>query len=68
MVRPPTAEEVATLEKFYLRQLDRAKAGKLAAKPLAGKNSGGPEEIASRAAWTLTARAVYNLDEMITKE
>ncbi len=68
LVRPPSTEEVAALTRFYQRQLDRAKSGKLAAKPLAGKDSGSPAEIAARAAWTLTARAVYNLDEMVTKE
>ena len=68
LVRPPTAEEVAALAKFYRRQLDRFKSGKLAAKPFVGKDVGSPDELAARAAWTLTARAVYNLDEMITKE
>jgi hypothetical protein len=68
LVRPPSAEEVASLAKFYNRQLDRFKSGKLAAKPLVGKDAGRPNDLAARAAWTLTARAVYNLDEMITKE
>ena len=68
LVRPPTAQEVAALVKFYRRQLDRIQSGKLPAKPLAGNPPGSPEELAARAAWTLTARAVYNLDEMITKE
>ncbi len=67
-MRPPTAEEVASLAKFYQRQLDRFKSGKLAAKPFVGNDKGSPDELAARAAWILTARAVYNLDEMITKE
>src|SRR5271157_4403034 len=65
MVRPPTPQEIASLTAFYERQLARIKAGKLDAKPLAGD---GPGDRAARAAWTLTARAVFNLDEMITKE
>jgi hypothetical protein len=65
VVRPPTPQEIAALMKFYQQQLARIKAGKLDAKPLAGD---GPSDLAARAAWTLTARAVYNLDEMITKE
>jgi hypothetical protein len=65
LVRPPTAEEIALLAKFYDRQLTRIKSGKLDAKPLAGD---GPGDAAARAAWALTARAVFNLDEMITKE
>jgi hypothetical protein len=65
VVRPPTPQEIAALMKFYQQQLARIKAGKLDAKPLAGD---GPGDLAARAAWTLTARAVYNLDEMITKE
>ncbi len=68
LVRPPTAQEVDSLAKFYQRQLDRFKSGKLAAKPFVGSDKGSPDELAARAAWTLTARAVYNLDEMITKE
>jgi hypothetical protein len=68
LVRPPSAEEVVSLVKFYHRQLDRIKSGKLAAKPLAGNVTGNKDDLAVRAAWTLTARAVYNLDEMITKE
>jgi hypothetical protein len=65
VVRPPTTREIASLKTFYENQLARIKAGKLNAKPLAGEGPGDPAE---RAAWTLTARAVYNLDEMITKE
>ncbi len=65
VVRPPTPHEIEALTKFYEQQLARIKAGKLAAKPLAGE---GPGDLAARAAWTLTARAVFNLDEMITKE
>ena len=65
VVRPPTTREIASLTKFYEKQLARIKAGKLDAKPLAGEGPGDPAE---RAAWTLTARAVFNLDEMITKE
>jgi len=65
VVRPPTTQEIASLTKFYENQRARIKSGKLDAKPLAGEGSGDPAE---RAVWTLTARAVFNLDEMITKD
>jgi hypothetical protein len=62
VMRPPTKDERAALTAFYERQLERIKAGTLNAKTIAGADD------AQRAAWTLTARAVMNLDEMITKE
>jgi hypothetical protein len=65
MVRRPTPQEIASLTEFYDRQLARIKAGKLDDKALAGN---GPGDVRARAAWTLTARAVFNLDEMVTKE
>jgi len=64
--RPPTSEERAALADFYEHQRERLTTGKLDAKAIAGKADG--DDVVQRAAWTLTARAVLNLDEMITKE
>src|SRR5262249_3996323 len=47
LVRPPTEQEVASLAKFYRRQHDRFKSGKLDAKSLVGKDSAGPDELAA---------------------
>ena len=45
--------------------MQRLRAGKLDAKVIAGSPDG---DMVERAAWTLVARVVFNLDEMITKE
>jgi hypothetical protein len=63
--RSPTPDERAALTDFYTRQLERLDSRKLDAKAIAGNADGDPAQCA---AWTLTARAVLNLDEMITKE
>lgn len=65
LVRPPTAKERDALIAFYNNQLKRFQSGELNAKLIAGDANG---EVMQRAAWTLTARVVFNLDEMITKE
>jgi len=65
LTRPPTDEETAALTAFHDRQVERLRAGKLDAKVIAGSGDG---DMVQRAAWTLVARVVFNLDEMITKE
>jgi hypothetical protein len=65
LVRPPTAKEKAALLAYYQAQRKRLQAGELNAAAIAG--AGGPDAV-DRAAWTLVARVVFNLDEMITKE
>jgi hypothetical protein len=65
LARPPTAEEAAALVAFHDRQVERLRAGKLDARVIAGSADG---DMVERAAWTLLARVVFNLDEMITKE
>jgi hypothetical protein len=65
LVRPPTAEESARVVKFYELQLARFAADSKRADAVAGA---GPGDIAERAAWTATGRAILNLDEFITKE
>jgi hypothetical protein len=72
LVRPPTAEELTWLSAFYRKQLSRFESGKLNAKALLGKGEGkegeGSASAAQQAAWAVTARAVFNLDETVTKE
>jgi hypothetical protein len=63
--RPPSAPERVALVTFFNRQRDRLQKREPDARKIAG--SDGPD-VVSRAAWTLAARAVLNLDEMITKE
>ena len=65
LTRPPTAEERAALVEFFTRQRDRLTHGTLDPKAIAGDGSG---DLAERAAWTLAARAILNVDEMLTKE
>ena len=63
--RPPSAEERELVVAFYNAHRDRLAKGELDAAAIAGS---GESDAAERAAWTLTARAVLNLDETITKE
>jgi hypothetical protein len=63
--RTPTAMEQTTLRTFFQHQVARLSKGEVNAKTIAGP---GESDVLERAAWTLTARAVFNLDEMITKE
>jgi hypothetical protein len=65
LVRPPTAEEVARLAKFYEAQRARLATDPDRADAVAGIGNG---SVAERAAWTTTARAILNLDEFVTKE
>jgi hypothetical protein len=64
LTRPPSSGEVAMLAKFFEAQKQRFASGELDAKLIAGN---GPENVTDRAAWTALARAILNLDEMITK-
>jgi len=63
--RPPTRDEREALIKYYQAELTRLKSGELDATKIAGP---GESEMKARAAWTLVARAILNLDETITKE
>ena len=65
LTRPLTAEEAKALVAFHARQVERLQAGQLDAKKIAGAD--GPDAV-HRAAWTLVARAVMNLDEMVVRE
>jgi hypothetical protein len=65
LIRPPTTKEKAALLAFFHAQKKRLQSGELNAAAIAG--APGPTAV-EHAAWTLVARAVFNLDEMITKE
>jgi hypothetical protein len=65
LTRPPTLEELPLLVKYYETQKQRLATKELDAEKIAGPGEGDMNE---RAAWTLTARAILNLDETITKE
>jgi mono/diheme cytochrome c family protein len=68
--RPPAAAERARLLSFYEEQLARLRGDREAARAIAGDTAGetAPESLAARAAWTLVANVVLNLDETLTKE
>jgi hypothetical protein len=73
LVRPPTSDELASLAAFYHKQLVRFESGQLDPHKVAGGGAGkvpgkNATSAAQQAAWTLTARVVFNLDETITKE
>ena len=61
--RPPTDDETATLAQFFTAQKTRFTTAEAEAKKLAPD---GPA-AADRAAWTALARALFNLDEAITR-
>ena len=65
LTRPPTDQELSAIVAFYESQNQRLVAKELDAEKIAGPGEGDAIQLA---AWTLTARAVLNLDEAITKE
>ncbi|MGE5195459.1 MAG: DUF1553 domain-containing protein, partial [Deltaproteobacteria bacterium] len=64
LVRPPTVDELKLLGEFLARQQERFAKQELDAAKIAGPGDGNP---ADRAAWTVVARALLNLDETITR-
>ncbi len=64
LTRPPAADETALLAKFFAAQKARFVSNELDAKAVAGEAPGDANE---RAAWTALARAIFNLDESVTK-
>jgi hypothetical protein len=58
---------LAEVAAFYDAQLARLRAGELDARAIAGKDAPA-EHLPELAAWTLTARAVLNLDEFVTNQ
>jgi hypothetical protein len=65
LTRPPTAEEVKMLTRFFEAQKGRCERKELDAAALAGAGAG---DVNERAAWTALARVLFNLDETVTKE
>jgi hypothetical protein len=65
LTRPPTSSELTPLVRFFQEQTERFADKALDAAAVAGPGEG---DINERAAWTVTARAILNLDEMITKD
>ncbi len=62
--RPASASDTERLTKFFQTQRERFASGALDAKKVAGDGNG---DAVDRAAWTTVARAMFNLDEAITK-
>jgi len=65
LARPAQAEEVAVLVRFHAVQRERFAADAARAASAAGPGDGAAVD---RAAWAAVARAVFNLDEFVTKE
>lgn len=65
--REPTAKESAALQNLIQRQQRRALTNTDIAQALVGKDTQ-PGDLAERAAYTIVARTLLNLDETITKE
>ena len=64
LIRPPSDDELKLVRKFYADQITRLTSKELDAAKIAGAGEG---DVNERAAWTLVARALLNLDETITK-
>jgi hypothetical protein len=73
LVRSAEPEEIKALAAFYREQRARFESGELDAKAVAGGNDSvgddpdGDDGAIDRAAWTVLARILLNLDEAITK-
>jgi hypothetical protein len=65
LARFPDSDELALLARFHASQRERLSRGELKAAEIAGGD--GPQAV-EQAAWMLTARAVLNLDETITRD
>src|SRR5690606_23133970 len=65
LIRPPTEAERERLTAFVAAQRERLKSRAWAAPEIAGPGAG---DAIERAAWTLLARALLNLDETVSRE
>lgn len=66
--RPPQAHELKLMTDFAARQKARLATGELNAAEISGiKDSNDSAEMNEAALWTLASRALFNLDEFITK-
>lgn len=64
LTRPPSAEELELMTRFFDEQRSRIQKNELDAAALAGA---GGDNVIDRAAWTIVARAILNLDEAVTR-
>jgi len=66
--RAPSADESSRLVNFYSAQRARFAKDVEAARNIAGSTGADRSSLAERAAWTMTANVLLNLDETLTKE
>lgn len=64
LTRRPRPDELAPLVRFYSTQKERLAGNPDAARALAGVSA---PDVVERAAWTVCARVLLNVDEMVTK-
>ena len=64
LTRPPTEDELAMVQRFYNTQRARLESNQLDSKLVAGPGS---DNVIDRAAWTLVARSLLNVDELVAK-
>ena len=68
LTRPPRDAETSRLLEFVQQQRVRLQRGELKAAEVAGaQTDSAPGNVADIALWTIVARAILNLDEMITR-
>lgn len=70
LTRPPRAEELTALKSYWEKQRERLLESPPAAATIAGvdRDQGDADDAVDRAAWTLLARALFSLDEAVTKD
>jgi hypothetical protein len=68
LIRPVAEDEVVAIVGFYQKQLRRLRSGELKATEFLGESDHKAPKLLEIAGWTMTARAVLNLDETITQE
>jgi hypothetical protein len=66
--RRPTAGELDSIVTFYDQQLATYKQDPQAASRTIGADAGSSSELPDRAAWTMVANVLLNMDETISKE
>jgi hypothetical protein len=64
LARRPAGDELSMVVRFYESQRERLGRKELDAAAIAGPD--GPD-VVERAAWTVLARSLFNLDEAVTK-
>jgi hypothetical protein len=65
LTRPPSLQQTTVLVRFYETQKNRFEHKQVDAGKVAGPGSG---DVNERAAWTVLARTLFNLDEAIVKD